>query len=365
MTTRLDKINNHSISHTRLINQQIVTTRFKTPKEIVSWMGAMQAQDYLMAKWAAGARLTASTDKDIEEAVSKGEILRTHLLRPTWHFVSPDDIHWMLKLTAPNIKASLKSRHSQLELTSPVLTKCYKIIEKALDGTHLNRSELVRRFQKAKITTDDNRAAHIMLCAELDGLVCSGKAKNKKQTYSLLEERVPKTKPFNKDEALIKLANKYFLSRGPATLQDYKWWSGLPAKDAKHSLEMVKNEFISEQVADKEYWFKENEKELEMNKPSIYLLPAFDEFLISYKDRSASLPLENFDTTISNNGTFRPIIVMNGQVTGIWNRTIQNDKAIIELNLFKTQDKKSIKLLIKECEIFCNFLNLTPKIILQ
>lgn len=363
-------MNNKTISNTRLINQQIAGTKFKTPKEIVSFMGAMQAQDYNMAKWAIGVRLPGSTDKSVEEAFNKGEILRTHLLRPTWHFVSPNDIHWLLKLTAPNIRASLKSRHHQLELTDSVFSKCNKIIEKALDGTQLNRDELVRRFEKAKIATDENRAAHIMLDAELHGLVCSGKIINKKQTYTLLEERVPKTKPFNKDEALIKLAKKYFSSRGPATLQDFIWWSGLTAGDAKHSLEMVKKEFFSFKHNEQVYWVHEKDKEHHHENEKgnstklSYLLPAYDEFLLSYRDRSASLTFDDFEKTISNNGIFRPLIVVDSQVTGIWKRTSSKETLIIELSFFKSLDKKTLSLVQNLCESFGKFLDLKTEIIL-
>ena len=125
---------NNLISKTRLISQKIASSEFKTPSEIVSWMGAMQAQDYPMAKGAIGVRLTDPTEKIIESSIDKGEILRIHVLRPTWHFVSADDIYWMLQLSAPKIKSSLRSRHNQLELTESVISKTRSIIEKTLSN---------------------------------------------------------------------------------------------------------------------------------------------------------------------------------------------------------------------------------------
>ena len=201
------------VANIRLTNQHVAATKFKKAKDIVHWMGAMQAQDYAMAKWAVGVRLPDSTDTVIESAIDKGEIIRTHVLRPTWHFVSSGDIYWMLALTAPHIKASLKSRHKELELTETIISKSHTIIEKALaGGKHATREELITKFEKADIATDNNRASHIFLRAELDGIICSGATKNKKQTYALLEERVPKTKSLNRDEALTALAEKYFSS---------------------------------------------------------------------------------------------------------------------------------------------------------
>jgi hypothetical protein len=339
------------IAKIRLISQQIAATKFKSVKAIVGWMGAMQAQDYAMAKWAIGVRLPNSTDQAIETAINNGEIIRTHLLRPTWHLVSADDIYWMLELTAPQIKASLKSRHKELELSEAVFTKSNTIIEKALrSGKHLVREELLAKLGKAKIATDENRASHLLLRAELDGIVCSGATKAGKQTYTLLEERFPKAKPLTKDEALAKLAKKYFTSHCPATSQDFVWWSGLSVGEAKHALEMVKSDFVSETIDAQTYWITNAFSIPKAGKEFVYLLPAYDEFIISYKDRSASLPLENHNKTVSNNGIFRPTIVINGQVTGMWKRTIKKDNVIVETEFFK-QANKTTKSLIEKAAI--------------
>ena len=228
------------IAKIRLINQQIAGTKFKSIKDMVGWMGAMQAQDYAMAKWAVGVRLPNLTDQAVENAINNGEIIRTHLLRPTWHLVSADDIYWALELTAPRIMDSLKSRHTELGLSETILTKSNTIMEKALmGGKHLTREELMDELEKAKIPTDDNRLSHLLLWAELNGIVCSGAIKGGKQTHALLEERVSKTKSMTKEEALANLAKKYFTSHGPAALQDFAWWSGLSVGDAKSALEMV------------------------------------------------------------------------------------------------------------------------------
>ena len=339
------------IANLRLISQQIAETKFKTAKDLVGWMGAMQAQDYAMVKWAIGVRLSNLTDQAIETAINNGEIIRTHILRPTWHFVSADDIYWMLELTAPQIKASLKSRHQELGLSETVVRKSNRIIEKALrDAKHLIREELIVELGKAKIATDNNRASHLFLRAELDGIICSGATRGGKQTYALLEERVPRTKPLTKEEALANLAKKYFASHCPATLQDFVWWSGLSVSDAKHALETGRSGFISETIASQTYWFANFLPMPKTYKETVYLLPAFDEFIISYKDRSASLPFENHKKTVSDNGIFRPVIVVNGQVTGIWKRTIKRDKVIVETELFE-QPNKTKKILIEKASV--------------
>ncbi len=306
----------NDISSLRLANQQIAGTNFKTAKEIVSWMGAMQAQDYSMAKWAVGVRLPGSTDALIEVAITGGDIIRTHVLRPTWHFVSPDDIYWMLELAAPNILSSMKSRHKQLELNEGVQKKSNDIIEKSLSrGKHLTRDDLFAELEKKKIATGNQRGIHILMRAEVDGIICSGTTRGKQQTYALLAERVPKKKTLHKEEALAELAKRYFTSHGPATLQDFIWWSGLSVSDAKNALESVQSNFLSEKIDSQILWFK-NVISMPVNKKeSVYLLPAYDEYVISYKDRSAILTPESQAKAISNNGIFWPVIVSNGKVT--------------------------------------------------
>lgn len=328
------------IANIRLFSHQIAETKFGTAKDVVDWMGAMQAQDYAMAKWAIGVRLPNSTDQVVEAAINNGEIIRTHLLRPTWHFVTAGDIYWMLELTAPQIKASIKSRQKQLELSETILAKSNAVIEKALrGGKSLIREEIIAELEKAKIATNENRASHLLLCAELEGTICSAAIKGGKQTYALLEERVPQKKHLTKEEALASLAKKYFTSRCPATLQDFVWWSGLSVNDAKHALETVKSDFIPETINSQTYWLANSFSLPETDKTSVYLLPAFDEFMISYKNRSAALPFGSQSKAVSNNGIFRPMIVVNGQVTGIWKRTLKKDKVIVETECFQKLDK--------------------------
>jgi hypothetical protein len=324
------------ISSLRLINQQIAGSKFRTAKEVVGWMGAMQAQDYAMAIWAVGLRVPGSTEKTIDQAINKGEIIRTHVLRPTWHFVSPDDIYWMLSLTAPRIRSAMRSRDKQLELDRVVYSKSNNILEKALAGdNHLTREEIAGLLNAAGINTSENRLSHILMQAELEEIICSGKSKNNKLTYALLAERVPQKNILSRDESLAKLANTYFSSHGPATLKDFAWWSGLSASDSRQALEMVKLNFVSEAIGGEIYWFTNSFSVPEIDSNSIYMLPAFDEFIISYRDRTAALIIENHSAAVSNNGIFRPVIVMNGMVTGIWKRTSIKKRIILETDFFQ------------------------------
>ncbi len=347
------------IANTRLINQQIEQPQFKAVKELVGWMGAMQAQDYAMAKWAIGVRLREATDPMIEAAISKGEIIRTHILRPTWHFISADDIYWMLAIRAAPIKASMRSRWSQLGLTESVIAKSNEIMEALMcGGKHLTREELLPEFIKAGIPVEGNRVSHLLVRAELDGLICNGATKGKKLTYALLEERVPKTDLPSREEALARLARIYFSSHGPATVRDFAWWSGLSVRDTNHAMELIKPNCKEETIDGKTYWSLYSRSFAPTDKEVVTLLPAFDEFIISYSDRSAALPFKNFSKAVSDNGIFRPILVVNGQVTGIWKRTIKKDKVLVETEFFRPPEEAILRLIEVAARKYGNFLEM-------
>lgn len=346
-------MNQLEITTLRLVNQQLAATTLGTAKELMEWMGAMQAQDYNQALWAIGVRLPHLTGQEIEAAFNRGDFLRTHLMRPTWHFVSSDHIYWMLELTAPQIKRALNSRHRELELTESVVQKSQEVIEKTLIGNHsLTREELVGELRQAGLPTDLQRASHFMLRAEIDGLICSGVLKGKKQTYALLSERVPVKKTLSKDEALAKLAAIYFSSHGPATLADFAWWSGLPVAQARQGLEMNKPQLNSVSVGSDTYWFANSKNHLETLPDSVYLLPAFDEFLISYKNRSAVITVEDHKKAISDNGIFRPVVLVNGQISGLWKRTFKKDTVVIETQHFRPHNRKEEGLMARAADAF-------------
>lgn len=309
--------------------------KFKTVREIVSWMGAMQAQDYAMAKWGIGVRLPVVVDADVEAAVASGVILRTHLLRPTWHFVAAEDIYWLLALTGPNIRASMNSRHNGLGLTDEAVAKSSRVIENAVGlAGSMTREELVEKLKEAGFAAEDNRMAHLLMLAELDGILCSGPSHAGKPTYSLLKERVPEARVLPHDDALAVLAGKYFASRGPATLKDFVWWSGLPIGDARLALQAAGNALSSEKIGDQTVWFSSSFAGGDSGSRRVILLPAFDELIIGYQDRSPTLPFEHFKKTVSSNGVFRPVVVVDGRVVGIWSREIHGEKVAVKAQLF-------------------------------
>ena len=212
------------VAYQRLHNQQVLTAHASTPADVVSWLGAVQAQDFLGAKWALGMRMQEATDDVIEQAFSEGKILRTHVMRPTWHFVAPGDIRWLLALTAPRVQTVNSHGYKVFGLDADIFKRSEKAIAKALEGgKQLTREELIKTLGEAGIVTGDVHLVHILMHAELEGLIVSGPRRGKQFTYMLLEERVPAVAPISRDEALFNLTKRYFTSHCPATVQDFVW----------------------------------------------------------------------------------------------------------------------------------------------
>ena len=327
------------IARLRLAYQHIGGTSLTTPEAIVSWLGAMQAQDYTMAKWAIGIRLPGHTEAAIEAAVTEGRIVRTHILRPTWHFVSAQDIRWMTALSAPRLDTALRSLNNKLELTPALLKKSYRLIEKALGGNkHLTRPELMALLARQKIRTDEFRSSHIMFGAEISGLVCNGPVRGKQHTYALLDERVPATPAMPRAEAVALLTLRYFSSHGPATVADFAWWSNLPLKEIRQGLEDNREQLQNIRIKEQEYWLPANDPAHKAVRQEVHLLPAFDEFMVSYKDRSASLDPGLGGAVITANGIFKPMIAGKGKIKGSWKRTVQKDKTQVTPGFFRPED---------------------------
>ncbi|RYD58640.1 MAG: winged helix DNA-binding domain-containing protein [Sphingobacteriales bacterium] len=324
------------IAGIRLQRQQIISPEFNKPEHLVAYMGAVQAQDYNMSKLAVGLRVPGATDVSIEAALDKGLILRTHVLRPTWHYVHADDIYWMMALTGPRIRTAFLSMDKILGLSADIYTKSKQIFSKALEGgNNLTRDELAVLLQNANISTSDNRLSHILAEAEINSLICSGAKKDGQRTYALLPDRVPAKKAIPKDEALAMLAERYFTSHGPATLKDFIWWSGLTVGEARDGLESILFALESETIGEETYYFSPDVNVAPRQSSLVHLMPAYDEFLISYKDRTASLQHVHNRKIVSINGIFRPIFLVDGQVEGLWKMTAGRDGIDIMVDSFK------------------------------
>lgn len=329
-----------SFSHQRLRNLGIYGATFEQPGEAVDWLTAAQAQDFGGAKWALGLRMQNATDEDIERAFDTGTILRTHLLRPTWHFITPADIRWLLTLTAPRVHLVNGTMYRKLGLDEALLKRCSKELTKALQGKqHLTRDELRAQLKSSGFSIKSGlQMTYIVMYAELEGLVCSGPRRGKQFTYALLEERAPHARILEADEGLVELAQRYFRSRGPATVHDFAKWSGLAVAEAGKGLEEIQGQLERTELDGQTYWFPagtQAENAPLLIGPKAHLLSVFDEYISSYKDRSAILHDGYGEILATLGNALQYILVIDGQVTGTWKRTIRKQNVTIELNPFR------------------------------
>lgn len=351
------------IRRQRLHNQHLARQTYQKPDDIVRHLGAVQAQDYPGATWALGMRLLGATDAGIEQAFTDGAILRTHVMRPTWHFVAPDDIRWLLSLTASRVHVANAFIYRQFELDHSSFALSNATIEDALrGGKHFTRTELASALERAGITAAGLRLGYIMMRAELDAIICSGPRRGKQFTYALLDERAPNARDLPHDEALAELTKRYFSSHGPATIQDFVWWSGLMVSDVKAGLEMSKSELTYEVVDGQTYWFAPlaatSAPAVDISQTA-YLLSTFDEYGIGYKDRKELLD-PSYTERAGNLPTvpFSAHIAIGGKILGAWKRTLTKREVILEAFYYRRLTEAESRALADEVDRYGSFLGL-------
>ena len=349
---------------TRLRNQQLIDCKRRKPAQVVSWLGAMQAQDYPAAKWAIGLRSPGIQDADIEQAFNDGLILRTHVLRPTWHFVAPEDIRWLLALSAPRIHAANAYYYRQAGLDAKVFAKSCAMIHRTLEGGKtLTRAELAVYLTRAKIPADGLKLAYLMMHAELEGVICSGPRKGKQFTYALLEERVPKAKARERGEALAELAKRYFVSHGPATVRDFAWWSGLTVTDAQKAVDSVRPALESSSIDRLVLWSAEAPDRSPSGHGAAFLLPNYDEYLIAYKDRAPVVDAARAANVVArSNGAFANHLLIDGRLAGGWSRTCSASSVMIEVAPYKKLTAAQLRAVGNVADCYGEFLGLRASV---
>jgi winged helix DNA-binding protein len=321
------------ICRARLAGQFLTRNGPTTPAQVVQSLGAVQAQDYAGAKWALAQRVPSTTDAAVEAAIDAGEILRTHVLRPTWHFVAPADIRWMLALTGNRVREKMAGANRRLEIDRSFVRRSNAIFEQALaGGVSLTRAELATALSRARAgVVAGQRLAHLVMAAELDGVIISGPRRGKQFTYALLEERAPQSTPLTNEEALHQLARRYFRTRGPATPHDFAWWSGLTVADARRGIASNADALERISLGGTDYWMAADPVPAFRGR-SAHLLPNYDEYFIAHRDRSAiGTRLGDISAVMGGNALVPKVIIVDGQLVGTWRRIGGANTMVVEL----------------------------------
>jgi hypothetical protein len=349
----------------RLRNQRLSEDRFETPGEVVEWLCAVQAQDYLGSLWAVGLRMGSAIEADVERALADREIVRTWPMRGTLHFVAAADVRWMLELLTPRAVAGAARRlREQMGLDEAVFARGADVLSRALEGgRQMTRNAIYELWEGARISTGDSRGLHILSRLAQDGHICFGAREGKQQTFALLEEWIPNARRLARDEALAELAGRYFASHGPATLQDFTWWSGLAAPDAKEALELAKSRLVQEEIDGRSFWLSpsfpkpgSSAKGAKGASAGAHLLPCYDEYTVAYKDRAAVLDPGHAKLENSGHGIFHPTVVVDGQVVGVWKRALKKDGLAIALSPFRKLKRPESRAVAEAAERYGRFL---------
>lgn len=324
----INQMKRADILQLRLWNQGLSAHRFEKPQDVVAHLGAMQAQDYNMAIWAAALRLNAADRAAVESSIHSAQLIRTHILRPTWHLVHPKDIRWMMELSAPYVKKATRYIDKKEGLTDELFKRCRKIIERLLHkADQVTKEEIISALSKQRIMVNPLLATQIIIRAELEMLLCSGATKG---SYALFDQRIPPAAALSQTEAIVQLAQRYFQSRGPATVRDFAWWSGLSVHEAQTGIAALGDQLESFTFNDLKYYCFNAEGKLPAPK-TVTLLPCYDEYTVGYSEgRNIALPA-GLDSAIIGNGIFKPIALYGNEIVGTWQKNRKTGRAEVQV----------------------------------
>lgn len=353
-----------NIAALRLHNQHILKSTLTSPEEAVKWFGAVQAQEYLFSLWALGLRVPGSTEETIKKAITERKIIRTWPMRGTIHYVPAEDTAWMTALMAKRVNLKFKNQLEKMGLPHSTVLAAKPLLIKALEqGDHLTRAELYEKLEQGGIKNAKKFGLFIVAYWAQEGLLCFGIHRGKQPTFTLLEQWVPNQQKLTVEESLAEITRRYFQSHGPATLHDFAWWSGLTITEVKQGIKLVGNFLASHEYRGKQYFTATS---LNISQPvsaaGSFLLPCFDEYTVSYKDRSVAVDQENLVNY--GYGVNWNNIIIDGRITGAWKRTVKSKEVIIELRPVRELTKKETAQLFAKAAEFGRFIGLPANVVM-
>lgn len=355
---------NRAVAHARLRNSRLVGPPSETALDVVRWLGAVQSQDVPGALWALARRMPPGTTmEEVGAAFDAGSIVRTHALRPTWHFLAPDELRWIQALTGERVHRAAGTMYRRLGLGAAEFAGAEAVMRDTLAGGRaLTRDELGRAIGAAGIgvdVADSLVTTHLAMHAELEAVICSGPRRGKQFTYQLVAERLPATPARARDDALRDLVSRYFASHGPASVHDASWWSGLTVRDIRRGVELAGDALEPRSLDGRELWAAAGSfdptPEL-VPEPFVRLLSNYDEYLGSYADYSpiydAALPrARNVGDVLGSH-----IVIRDGLVVGGWRRALTDRSATVTVTLLVPLSPAERAALDAEAETYGAFL---------
>jgi len=332
------------ISKQRLRNQRLSGPPLETVADVVRWFGGMQFQEYPVARWSIGQRAVGLAEADVDRALAEASVVRTHVLRDTWHLVAAEDLRWMMGLTGPRIHQRNATMYRRLDLDAELLARTDALLRNALaGGEQLSRREIAAVLDGSGIAADGMRLGYILMHAEIELVVCSGALQGKQQTYALVDERVPAARSMSRDDALAALVDRYFTSHGPATVKDFSWWSSLTVADARRGLELVGDGLESRTLAGVTYWSGAAQPP-RAAPPRAHLLQGYDEYAVAYTESRGVLDIDGHAGSVpGGEAMFTHAVLLDGQVVGHWRRRAGSRVVTVDVQLGCSLDRAAME----------------------
>jgi hypothetical protein len=307
------------IARARMRAQRVWGTDCQDPTQALAHLVAVQSQEFRYGLWSLAQRSGDPANSVVQRAFDEGRILRTHILRPTWHFVAPNDLRWLMRLSGRRVNKWNARRYQELGLDAKTLAKSNDVIAKAVEGAPLTRRALAAILERRKLQPEGQRLVHMMMRAELDMIVTSGPLDGNQHTYAPFDARVHSTRDIGRDQSLGRLAKRYFASRGPATLKDFSWWSGLPMPDVRRATQIAGRALQSFAVDGRTYLFTDEQPSRPPARSQIDLVQIYDEIGIAYTESRDVLetPRASLRMVVNVEG-YPHVVLRNGRLLGRW-----------------------------------------------
>lgn len=354
----------HPIANRRIHNQRLAGNPLDAPEDVFRWLGCVQAQDYGPAKWSVGERTRGASDAALDAAFNAGTILRTHVLRPTWHFVLPADIRWVQALTASRVHALNAYYYRQTGLEDVgVRKKARRLVTNALRGGNaLTRRALEEVLRAGGMTAKGLGMAYILMDAELDCILCSGPLDGRAHTYALVDERVPSAPSLSRDEALAELVLRYFASRGPATAKDMRFWCSLMLADIHRGIEMAGARLEREEVDGLVFWSAPGEEAPPEPSPTAHLLQGLDEYFVGYGESRRYCDQAGERPSLVDRAIYNGALILDTQLAGHWKRVVSKRAITFSVALRAPFDDARMRALHAAADAYGAFLGLPAKV---
>ncbi|HZN72556.1 MAG TPA: winged helix DNA-binding domain-containing protein [Micromonosporaceae bacterium] len=350
------------IARWRLRTQHLVSPHAVSAREVVGSLLAVQAENPSQAAWAVASRTQRPDQADLATVLNNGAVLRTHVLRPTWHFVRAEDIGWLLDLTGPRVRRvtgqQLRTVHG---LDEHAIDQAVAAVMQALASRgHLTRTQLADELRERGTPGGGQMLMILLAHAELAGLVCSGGAVNGEHTYALMSERVPASRRLDRTEALAELALRYFTGHGPATERDLAYWATLTLTDVRTGLQQVRDQLGSFHHDGRTFWHAPGDAPGGPQEPAGHLLQVLDEMYRGYQD--SRWVLDAAGDVPRTRETAIGMALVDAQLLAAMRRTIASDYVQFDLRPYRPLTPSQVDALDQAARRYGEYLQLKTRL---